>query len=272
MACSLTLLLFTIMAVSGQDSPAPQSDTPAAKKKKTAGRKPPPAMQPPEVQPGLPNVLLIGDSISIGYTVAVREELSNEANVWRPKTNCGPTTKGVAAIDQWIGDRKWDVIHWNHGLHDLKYMGPNNENLADPAVASSHQQVPPDDYAKNLKTIAERLKKTGATIIFCETTPVPNGAKGRVVGDSKKYNAIAEKVMGSVTGIVINPLYQFAVENIKNLPANVHYSKEGSQKLGTQVASVIRQHLDQPKAEAKEGILRKDQRPRKVLLPAPLPQ
>lgn len=204
-----------------------------------------PQFRPPEkIDPALPNVLLIGDSISIGYMLPAREALKGVANVFRPATNCGPTTKGLAEIDQWLGDRKWDLIHWNHGLHDLKYMGPNNENLADPKAGTSHQQVPPDQYAKNLKTLAERLKQTGATIIFCQTTPVPEGAAGRVVGDAKKYNEIAEKVMEEVGGIEINRLYDFAIQNVDNLPANVHYSNEGSAKLGNQVASVIKQHLN----------------------------
>ena len=87
--------------------------------------------EPTNIDPKLPNVLLIGDSISIGYTKLVRKKLSGIANVFRPNTNCGPTTKGVAEIEKWLGDRKWNVIHFNHGLHDLKYMGPNNENLAE---------------------------------------------------------------------------------------------------------------------------------------------
>lgn len=251
---ALTIPLCIIMAASGQDSPAPnkqtaknpktqQSDAKGSGKKKQA-KKIPPAMQPPEIQPGLPNVLLIGDSISIGYMIPAREALDGEANVFRPATNCGPTTKGLAEINKWLGDRKWDVIHWNHGLHDLKYMGTQGQNLADPADPKSHQQVPPEEYAQNLTKIAERLKKTGAKIIFCETTPVPEGAKGRVVGDSKKYNKVAANVMREVGGIEINPLYSFAVENVETLPANVHYSKEGSTKLGNEVANVIRKHLD----------------------------
>ncbi|QDV66172.1 SGNH/GDSL hydrolase family protein [Crateriforma conspicua] len=75
--------------------------------------------QPDKVDASLPNVLLIGDSISIGYTTAVRSQLSGVANVYRPPTNCGPTTRGVEQIDQWLGDRKWDVIHFNFGLHKL---------------------------------------------------------------------------------------------------------------------------------------------------------
>ena len=89
--------------------------------------------QPEEINPKLPNVLLIGDSISIGYTRPVRKKLSGVANVFRPNTNCGPTTKGVSELDKWLGDRKWSVIHFNHGLHDLKYMGPN-KNLAVPRI------------------------------------------------------------------------------------------------------------------------------------------
>ena len=65
-------------------------------------------------------------------------------------------------LDEWIGDRKWDVIHWNFGLHDLKYMGPNNENLADPEADDSHQQVPVEQYTENLRKIGKRLKETGA--------------------------------------------------------------------------------------------------------------
>ena len=123
------------------------------------------------------------------------------------------------------------MIHFNFGLHDLKYMGPKNENLADPAAKTSHQQVPPDQYAANLKKIAMRLKKTGAKVIWRETTPVPEGAKGRVVGDSKKYNEIAAKVMAELGDIETDPMYQYAIKSVPQLPKNVHYSKEGSSKL-----------------------------------------
>ena len=82
-----------------------------------------------EDQPGLPRVLLIGDSISIGYTIPVRNLLKGKVNVHRIPTNGGPTIKGLNQIEAWIGKKKWDVIHFNWGLHDLKYMGPNGENL-----------------------------------------------------------------------------------------------------------------------------------------------
>lgn len=215
----------------------------AAKKKKTA-RRPNPAFQPPDVKEGLPHVLLIGDSISIGYTLGVRKELDGIANVWRPKVNCGPTTKGVAELDQWLGDRKWDVIHFNFGLHDLKYMGKNGQNLADPQSPDSHQQVAIDDYQANIKKIATRLKQAGKKVIWRETTPVPDGAKGRVPGDSAKYNAAAAKAIEEVGGIAVDPMFEFATSiQSKQLPANVHYRPEGSAALAKHVAQLIKEHL-----------------------------
>jgi len=206
-------------------------------------RKVNPAYQNPEnPDPKLPNVLIIGDSISIGYMVPLREKLKGIANVYRPQTNCGPSSKGLEEIDAWLGDRHWSLIQMNHGLHDLKYMGPQGQNLANPKVDSSHQQIPPDQYAKNLNELALRVKKTGATIIWCETTPVPEGAAGRVVGDSKKYNAIAKKVM-SEHGIKTNGLFDFASNNVPTREANVHYTPENSEKLADYVAGVIKENL-----------------------------
>src|SRR5690242_7520015 len=70
----------------------------------------------------LPRVLIIGDSISIGYTPYVKEMLAGEADVDRPAENCQGTKNGIGKIDQWLGDTKWDVIHFNFGLHDLKHV------------------------------------------------------------------------------------------------------------------------------------------------------
>ena len=91
--------------------------------------------------PGLPRVLLIGDSITIGYTLEVRELLKDQANVHRIPTNGGPTTNGLKNLQVWLGDSKWDVIHFNWGLHDLKYVGADGVNLSDPKAAGSHPQV-----------------------------------------------------------------------------------------------------------------------------------
>src|SRR3954467_10868139 len=86
-----------------------------------------PAFAKVQDDPNLPRVLLIGDSISMGYTLPVREMLKGKANVHRPPANCGPTERGLDQLDKWLGDGKWDVIHFNFGLHDLKYLDANGK-------------------------------------------------------------------------------------------------------------------------------------------------
>ena len=235
------LFAFSIILLTSIMTSVTADDT---KKKTPPARKPNPAMAKVEDVPGLPRVLLIGDSISIGYTVPVREMLKGKANVHRPLTNCGPTSKGVAEINKWLGDGKWDVIHFNWGLHDLKYMGPKGQNLADPNADGSHQQVPPAEYEANLRQLVAVLKKTDAKLIWRSTTPVPEGCKGRVVGDSVKYNAIAKKIMDE-NKIAIDDQYSFAMSKLKQIqrPANVHFSPEGSRELARQaVAAISKSH------------------------------
>src|SRR5262245_47658527 len=133
----------------------------AQDKKKSEKKQPDPAFAAVTDDPKLPRVLLIGDSISIGYTVPVQKLLKGKANVHRIPLNGGPTTNGTANIQKWLGDKKWDVIHFNWGLHDVKYM------------AGGERQVSNADYEKNLRSLIETMKKTGATLIWCSTTPVP---------------------------------------------------------------------------------------------------
>jgi len=206
-----------------------------------------PAMKPIDDQPGLPRVLLIGDSISIGYTVAVREELKDKANVHRPTTNCGPTTNGLKNLNAWLGDKPWDVIHFNWGLHDLKYMDDKGA-LLPPTDPQAKQQVPPEQYEKNLRELVVRLKKTNAALIWCATTPVPEGAAGRIADDSVKYNEIAAKVMKD-NEIPTDDLHAFAKARLKDIqqPKNVHFSPNGSKVLAKQVADSINAALAKKK-------------------------
>lgn len=210
-----------------------------AKNKKKAAN---PAFEPTVDVPGLPRVLLIGDSISIGYHLAVRDELKGIANVHRPATNCGPTTRGVQSIDSWLGDGKWDVIHFNFGLHDLKYVDEQGKN-AQPD--KGQPQVSLADYEKNLETLVARMKKTGAKVIFATTTPVPEGSPARKLDDQKKYNEAAVAVMQR-HDVAIDDLHAFALPKLAEiqLPANVHFKPAGSKVLGGQVAAEIKRVLE----------------------------
>ena len=88
---------------------------PALGQAQNAKVKRPNPMAPINDVPGLPRVLLIGDSISIGYTLPTRALLKGKVNLHRIPTNGGPTIKWLEHIDAWLGKKKWDVIHFNWG-------------------------------------------------------------------------------------------------------------------------------------------------------------
>jgi acyl-CoA thioesterase-1 len=184
--------------------------------------------------PGLPRVLLIGDSISIGYTDWVRAELANKANLHRIPANGAATLIGVKNLDKWLGTQKWDVIHFNFGLHDLR-------------LDNGDPQVPLPDYETNLRTIVQRLKKTGARLIWATTTPVPNDEvqPPRRNVDVVKYNEAASKIMND-SGIAIDDLYALVKPRLDELqlPANVHFTSPGYEVLGHQVAESVLRALD----------------------------
>lgn len=194
----------------------------------------------------LPNVLIIGDSISIGYTPFVKEMLKTKANVLRPMLengnpeNCSGTTKGVENIDRWIGDTKWEVIHFNFGLHDVKHVDPvTGEGSNNP---KHPQQAPLKQYKQNLEIIVEKLKATGAKLIFATTTPYPDVVEGplRKPGMPAKYNREAVKLMNK-NNVIINDLFAFMLPQMSELqlPNNVHFTETGSFELAKKVTERI---------------------------------
>lgn len=188
---------------------------------------------------GLPNVLIIGDSISIGYTVPTRALLAGKVNLHRIPTNGGPTTKGITEIEKWLGGRKWDLIHFNWGLHDLKYMGKDGTNLV-PKEKGGVVQVNLSEYEKNLDILVARMKKSAKHLVWRNTTPIPPGSKARYVGDAEKYNLAASRVMKKHKVASLD-LFSPSKKNMKNWmrEANVHYFPHGSQALSAIVAQDI---------------------------------
>jgi lysophospholipase L1-like esterase len=213
-------------------------------------------------QNDLPNVLILGDSISIGYTPFVQDLLKGRANVFRPMLengkpeNCAGTTKGVENVERWLNssgntgvtnsESRWDIIHFNFGLHDIKHVDPvtgeNSQNPKHPQQANRRQ------YKKNMEIIVEKLKATGAKLIFATTTPYPNVVEGplRKPGMPQKYNRVAVKIMNK-NGILINNLHAFMVPRLAELqrPNNVHFMEDGSRAMARKVVERINEVLDE---------------------------
>ncbi|MCP4261147.1 MAG: alpha/beta hydrolase fold domain-containing protein [Planctomycetes bacterium] len=204
-----------------------------------------PVFAPIEDDASLPRVLLIGDSISIGYTLPVRKLLAGKANVHRIPTNARHTGIGLQKIDEWLGDGKWDVIHFNWGLHDLCYRStdPGSPNRKD--KANGRLDLTFEDYQQNLSKLVRILKATGAKLIWASTTPVPDGESGRIKGDEIKYNKAAKKIMKE-NGVMINDLHSRAMRKLSEIQqpnGNVHFTKDGSEYLAKRVTARIRRAL-----------------------------
>ena len=202
----------------------------------------------------LPNVLIYGDSISIGYTARVRQQMQGKANVYRLHRNGSSSgafiglmkSMHTAMRDEKLDKpwtHKWDVIHFNVGLHDLKYTIDGQLDKKNGKQVSSAET-----YEKNLVAIIAYLKELApdAKLIFCTTTPVPEKSKGRVAGDAAKYNEVALKVMKEHPEIAINDLYSFTKPKQKEWwtsPGNVHFTRKGTDAQGNEVARIISEAL-----------------------------
>ena len=175
-----------------------------------------------EEVPGLPRILLIGDSISRGYTLAVRKTLAGKANVHRAPANCGPTATGLAKLPIWLEGGPWDVIHFNFGIHDR----------------GTKEAV----YAENLEKLVGQLKATGAKLIWARTTPTIDASNAEKFSPERcsQLNTIADEVMKRHL-IVANDLCTFIQPRLAELqlPSNVHFSEHGYDVLGGKVAAEI---------------------------------
>lgn len=199
---------------------------PAHKRDKVAGRST--AWDFVHDDPKLPRVLLIGDSVSRGYTLPTRKALVGVANVHRAPANCGPTASGLKNLDVWLGDGKWDLIHFNFGIHD--------------------RGTPLKDYSARLEQIAERLQKTGAKVIWATTTPIPDvPAQKQTAASIVERNAVALAIMQR-RQIPVDDLFTAITPQLAKLqnPNDVHFTAEGYDFLGGQVAAAIRQALPAP--------------------------
>jgi acyl-CoA thioesterase-1 len=188
-----------------------------------------------EDEPGLPRVLLIGDSISIYYTQPARRMLKGKANLHHITVNGGDTDFGVKNIASWLGAGKWDVIQFNWGLHDI-VIKPNGEH-----------EVSLERYKTNLRELVRVLKQSNATLIWATTTPVPPIIKAgptRSDADVITYNSAALAIMQS-ENIRLNDLYGLVLPRLNELqrPQNVHFTMEGSEVLAQRVAQVIEDAL-----------------------------
>jgi dienelactone hydrolase/lysophospholipase L1-like esterase len=202
---------------------------------------PTPSRVQPKAAPALPKVVLVGDSIRLGYAPLVAKRLQGKAEVISPP-GAGDSTWLARNLDSFVLSHKPDLVHFNVGLHDLRLS----------KKTKSHQ-VEPAEYEGNLDAILMRLKKeTSATVIFASTTPIDDdrhakrkGGYHRFEKDVRHYNDAALRLMRK-HGVVVHDLHGL----VHHLGAagllaedGTHFTTEGKERLADAVADCVLRHL-----------------------------
>ena len=237
------ILIFSLLVSSALGEEAKRSQDELASEEELYTNRKTAFTNPKEDHPDRPNVLLIGDSISIGYTAHVRLALQDRFDVYRLRGNGKHSSFGLKQIDAWLEKKpaKWDLIHFNWGLWDLCYRHPESKEQGHRDKVRGTLTTSLEDYESNLEKIVLRLKETEATLIWAAITPVPEGEAGRKLGDDLKYNQVAAQVMEK-HGVIINDLHTHALEKLPETrvrKGDVHFTKKGYQHLSEKVVAEI---------------------------------
>ena len=189
-------------------------------------------------------VLLLGDSIRMGYDEYVKEILAGEFEVIYDDFDNGR----FSAYTLWQANQafknqgRFDVVHWNNGYWDM--------NVEYPMTEAMH---PVDEYVHFLSRILSQIRNNGAVPIFATTTPIlSKEAAADVVREGidsfkydnewvVKYNAAAVKFMQG-EGVTVNDLYALCIKDkyYYKCPDLLHLTEEGYRRCAEQTASAIR--------------------------------
>ncbi len=188
------------------------------------------------------NVLLIGDSIRMGYDKAVKKSLDGIANVYFPEENCRFASYVLRYLHEYkelVKEGKVDILHWNAGLWDCLRL------------FEEEPHTPLEVYAYYIDRICQRILKIfpDAKVIFATSTSVQSEKMSkdfkRYNEEIKKYNAVAVGIVKKY-GFEVNDLYAASID----IPDEAHsdpvhyYTPIGTEVFTNQVLSYIVPELD----------------------------
>ncbi len=179
-------------------------------------------------------VLLLGDSIRMGYEPLVRDGLKEMAEVVAPEENGRFAKYTLWGVNLWIRDLgKPDIVHWNNGLWDLHHEAPMVEALTSL-----------NEYVETIKRIMNELQRTEARIIFATTTPITPDGAGRSNAEIDLYNSAAVELM-KMNGIDVNDLNRIVKQDLAGniCEDKVHLTEQGNYRCAEQVIEKIRKYL-----------------------------
>ena len=188
-------------------------------------------------------ILLVGDSIKMGYVDYVRDALADVAEVYSPTENGRFAINVLRFIHDWKKTLQWpedmDLIHWNAGLWDLI-------NLYDDGPLT-----PLPFYEQAVARVDRRFRLLfpRAKLVFATTTSVIESERKPHIHRSNavicEYNEAARRALAP-TDTVINDLYATTIRFPDSYHSDaVHfYTPEATERIGGQVLATICHELD----------------------------
>ena len=189
-------------------------------------------------------VLLLGDSIRMGYDEYVKEELK-EFDVYFDNDDNGRFTAYTIWMFNQLNNKfgPFDLVHFNNGYWDMNQEGPNLE-----------EETPLPDYIHNLKRLIDLIRSTKAIPVFATTipiydTPVKDGSFEVTNYKNEwviRYNEAALELMRK-ENVAVNDLYSLLLkeERYAKCYDSLHLTIDGYKKCAKQVSLVIREILNE---------------------------
>ena len=179
-----------------------------------------------------PGILIVGDSVSMGYTPIVQQSIPNAVH---SACNDESTVFAQEYMQTWGSYRAhWHLITFNHGLWDLAYRQP---------------YIP--TYIANLRLEAEYYLSISDKVIFFTTTEIPQsnimgtpGSIGFTNDDVDAFNAAATQLMNEL-GVEVYDLntYSKTIDSLHININNIHWTEQGYIDLAGFVTQSINQSL-----------------------------
>jgi hypothetical protein len=184
-------------------------------------------------------VLLLGDSIRMGYDDYVKSELKEYDVYYDPIDNGRFISYTIWMFNNLNNQHgPFDIVHFNTGYWDINREGPNGE-----------PQTPLKEYLNSLERLVNLIRSTGATPIFATTTPIYDTPikEGEYEALNYKnewvieYNEKAIELMKKL-GVQINDLYSLMLKEKRygKCSDSLHLTEESYKKCAKQVSRIIR--------------------------------
>ena len=175
-------------------------------------------------------IMLLGDSIRLGYQDKVREFLGDGFEVYAPEDNCRFVRYAMFCLPDYLrACPDPAVIHWNNGLWDMQHRFGDGQPFTAPLR-----------YIEDLEKMAGLLRGVTERVIFATTTPVNSANPEQSNQTIDHFNALAVPAMRDC-GLAINDLHALVAQDVPRYICDdlTHLSEAGKEACARQVTTSI---------------------------------